>query len=403
MLSANEKIVTVMERTLNLVDRRLVDHGRRVAYRVFRQLRPLETNDRTLRDITVVALLHDIGAYKTEDVDNILGFDSANYWGHSIYGYLFLKYFSPLGYLAPVVLFHHADVDKASALCKNHNYVASLINDSDTRAINGVQEPEDDYEAFGRLFVETPFIDDEIESYLRMIVYFIDFRSPQTLLHTFAASFVAERLAVHLGYGPLDVRRVCAGALLHDIGKMGTPIRILESTSNRLTEADMKVMKHHIVHSREILSGCVPDDVFNMAVNHHERLNGKGYPLGLDSSQLSETDGIVAVADLLSAMSVNRSYQAKKPKDEVVKILQGMKANNLLHAVAIDAAVDCYNDIARSLEDRTRPVGILYDHIQAEYVRLHQLAARGAYERLAEEALEDPFVCREFARKAFSG
>ena len=129
-LSSNEKIITILEHTLNLVDNRLVDHGKRVAYRVYKKLYPLARySDARLRDICVLALLHDIGAYKTEDIHEIAVFDSGYTWNHSIYGYLFIKHFSPLRHLAPVLLFHHAKPHQMYALYEEISREVRFLGD----------------------------------------------------------------------------------------------------------------------------------------------------------------------------------------------------------------------------------------------------------------------------------
>ncbi|MDR0464365.1 MAG: hypothetical protein LBG94_04510, partial [Treponema sp.] len=96
-LLKNEKIIDIMEKTLNHMDPRLVNHGKRVAYLVFKILEGQHKyDDKQLRDICILTMLHDIGAYKTEEIDKMIIFETANVLEHSAYGYLFLKYFSPL-------------------------------------------------------------------------------------------------------------------------------------------------------------------------------------------------------------------------------------------------------------------------------------------------------------------
>ena len=60
----------------------------------------------------MLAMLHDIGAYKTEKIDQMFIFETKNIWQHAIYGYLFIKNFSPLDKLAPAILYHHLDYQK---------------------------------------------------------------------------------------------------------------------------------------------------------------------------------------------------------------------------------------------------------------------------------------------------
>ena len=86
-----------VKRTLNKVDPRLVEHGERVAYIALKILEEAEgeISHEMLKNVLLVCLIHDIGAYKTEEIDCIVEFESRNVWEHSIYGSLFLKMFSP--------------------------------------------------------------------------------------------------------------------------------------------------------------------------------------------------------------------------------------------------------------------------------------------------------------------
>ena len=387
LLSSNEKIVTIIERTLNLVDNRLVDHGKRVAYRVFRKLYPLASySQKELRDICMLALLHDIGAYKTEDINNIVSFDTEHTWSHSIYGYLFLRNFSPLRKLAPVVLFHHAKPHEMDSLDEEQKRLSLLLRDCDVfdiRTCIGDSSksdisPDEDPN-FAELFSSTPYSDEEIECYINMIVYCIDFRSSQTLLHTFAASFVAKALATLAGFEGTHIQNTKAGAMLHDIGKMGTPLHILESTSGVLTTADMEIMKNHILDSRQVLEGCVTDEVFGIAVNHHERLNGKGYPNKLGDGDLKPLEKLMAVADLFSALCVSRSYQKAKPKEQALHILGNMKTHKLLDDRYIDLAMAHYDELTLALNKQSEPVVKAYEDIKNEFFLLNSRFARGVF------------------------
>lgn len=386
LLLSNEKIITILVRTLNLVDNRLLDHGKRVSHRVFKKLYPLALySDKELRDICMLALLHDIGAYKTEDINDIIYFDAKYSWNHSIYGYLFIKHFTPLRELAPVLLFHHAMPHQMYALSEEQRALSTLIKECDKEDIEqcittgnncGIEVDKEFYE----LFRKTPFSKEEIGDYIRMLVFCIDFRSPQTMLHTFAASLVAESLAVLAGVPNEEVEHVKTGAMLHDIGKMGTPLHILESTSRRLSRSDMEIMRNHIIHSREVLYGCVSEEIFDIAVNHHERLTGNGYPRRLGGDQIPFLDRIMAVADLFSALCVSRSYQEAMPKEKAIEILLNMKEHCLLDSTVLDLAISNFDEITEKLQSSALPVIESYEEINREIRMLGTKLTRGDFE-----------------------
>ena len=106
---SNKDIVNIAKRAFNLVDPRLMGHGERVANIMFQIMEaeggytPVQ-----MRNLLTLAVLHDIGAYKTEEIDHMVEFETKHVWNHSIYGYLFLNYFSLFKELSRVVLFHHS-------------------------------------------------------------------------------------------------------------------------------------------------------------------------------------------------------------------------------------------------------------------------------------------------------
>ncbi|MEG1585112.1 MAG: phosphohydrolase, partial [Anaerovorax sp.] len=101
-------VILIIRDTLNSVDPRLVGHGGRAAYIILSLLRAENRlPESEIQELCLVGLMHDVGAYKTEAIDQLLIFETGEYWPHSIYGSLFLKYLSPLGKYADAVLYHH--------------------------------------------------------------------------------------------------------------------------------------------------------------------------------------------------------------------------------------------------------------------------------------------------------
>jgi len=232
---------------------------------------------------------------------------------------------------------------------------------------------------FVRILRHTDFSEEHIDAYLHMIVFSIDFRSPQTMLHTFAAAHVAVELAKIAGLSDGQIKGLETAAKLHDIGKMGMPLNILEGTSSTLSNSDMEIMKSHVALSEEILTGCLRDDILNIAINHHEKLNGEGYMKKLDGSQLAYLDRLMAVADTFSAMCVSRSYQKALSKERILEILDKIKNQVLLDGSLIDLAINNFDEITQSLEIRAQSVIEAYEVIAEESRRIHEKILAGDF------------------------
>ena len=130
--------------------------------------------------------------------------------------------------------------------------------------------------------------EEEAVDYLKMAVFTMDFRSRFTVNHTIAVAGIARRLAELKELDADGAEEVYLGALLHDLGKISTPLEILES-SGRLNDAEMRIMREHVVVSEKILDGCVSERIKRIAVRHHERFEREGISPGIDGGGSDNT------------------------------------------------------------------------------------------------------------------
>lgn len=140
--------------------------------------------------------------------------------------------------------------------------------------------------------------------------------------HTQRVVFYAEAIARRLGLEEEQLKVLKLGALLHDIGKIGIDDRILKKPEP-LTEAEWQVMQTHPELGFEILDPIeVLRDVIGVMKYHHERWDGRGYPLRLQGEEIPLCARIVAVADTYDAMVSTRPYRKglapKLAYDEIV-------------------------------------------------------------------------------------
>lgn len=149
----------------------------------------------------------------------------------------------------------------------------------------------------------------------------IDAKSPYTYRHSEGVAALAVGMADLLGFSPIELRDLRRAALLHDVGKLGIPNRILDKRGP-LTTDEARELRQHPAHTHEILSriGCFRD-LAEVASSHHERLDGTGYHRGLTGDQLSPAARVLAVADVAEALSAERSYHAARPQSEVLRIM----------------------------------------------------------------------------------
>ena len=164
----------------------------------------------------------------------------------------------------------------------------------------------------------------------------VDAKSPYTARHSAGVAAIAEGVAGTMGLDAATRRLLRRAALLHDVGKLGVSNRILDKPG-RLTDEEWAAVRRHPQLSEAILSP-VPAlaDVARLAVEHHERLDGSGYPYGLVAHQLDVPSRVLQVADVAEALSARRPYREAMDVDAVLRVM-GREAGSRLDAVAFGA------------------------------------------------------------------
>lgn len=407
---SNKDMINIAKRAFNLMDARLMGHGERTAY-IMLQLMKAEGTYTPLefRNLLILTVLHDIGAYKTEEIDKMMEFETENVWGHSLYGYLFFHYFSMFTTMSQVVLYHHTPwwmLLKLEHVSDRMKKTAQLLSLSDCLDIYleqagdgkemeafftyleqerdrmfsgevidllrtvGLIHPTTGYidleQQYDAILETVPFTEDERESILRMVIYAIDFRSPHTVTHTITTAVISSELAKRLCKSQSVVTEVFCGAILHDLGKMGIPVEILENPG-KLDGQDMEVMKTHVDLTEYILGDSVSITVKNIALRHHEKLDGSGYPRGLKAEALDIPQRIVAVADIVSALTGTRSYKEGFSKEKTIRSITSMAEKGMLDQSIVGLMTESYDAIMDSVQEIALPVLKNYQEMQDHY------------------------------------
>ena len=123
-------------------------------------------------------------------------------------------------------------------------------------------------------------------------------------------------------------------ALLHDVGKLGVSNMILDKPG-KLDDAEWQIMRSHASHTQEILGRISAlSDIAPVAAAHHERLDGKGYPLGLIEHQITRDTRIITICDFYDALTADRPYRSAMSATEALAIIEAEVGN------AVDG--DCF-------------------------------------------------------------
>lgn len=165
---------------------------------------------------------------------------------------------------------------------------------------------------------------------VRAIASLVETRDPYTAGHQNRVADLARTIAREMGLSGERIEGLRMAGIIHDIGKVSVPSEIL-STPKRLTDLEFRLIKTHAQSGYDILKDIeFPWPVARMVLEHHERMNGSGYPNGLTGDNILVESRILSVADVVEAMATHRPYRP---------------------SLGLDAA----------LEEITRNKGLLYD------------------------------------------
>lgn len=140
-----------------------------------------------------------------------------------------------------------------------------------------------------------------------------------TYRHNIAVGMISNLIGTWMGLEHQELLQLTTAALLHDVGKMFTPVEILNKP-DRLTEEEYAIMKNHCLLGYEVLKKTIGINHRQalVALQHHERMNGSGYPFGLTKDKIDLFSRIVSVADIFHAMTSKRVYRNPLPFNEVL-------------------------------------------------------------------------------------
>jgi putative nucleotidyltransferase with HDIG domain len=171
---------------------------------------------------------------------------------------------------------------------------------------------------------------------IRTLASAIDARDPYTLGHSVRVGRLAAMLGSHLGLDEKTLVQIEIGGYLHDIGKIGIRDAILLNP-NQLTDEERQTINEHPRIGLSILQPAdLSREVIEFVQGHHERLDGSGYPEGLEGEQLSIVARIAAVADMYDALTSGRPYREPATSEEALALLRA-EAGKLLDPRVVEA------------------------------------------------------------------
>ena len=395
-------IIKYLRKVLNEINKDYVDSGLRAGFIMKRFCERNKFDADYTQKLVLLCVLKDIGCFYHDQV-----VDTNNDALVAASSYAFLKHCSPFGVNAKPLLFYRAkyleDIendDYYSGLLitlidqvVRYNYeeytldeIADKLYGDDTGRYNPNQikllikllrsEPDilEKLNQKNSLFVyevtsylqHSSYSNEELLKFIDMTNFSFEFHNHETLAHTVTVAVIAKELAKLTRLTEDQIACIELAALVHDIGKMRIPVSIL-CKPGKLEDDEYEIMKKHVIYTKEIIDGCFSYKIVDIAANHHEKIDGSGYPRGLKAIDLSIGDKIISVADVASALYCRRSYKQSYPKEKIIEILKTTAAAGTQDARVIKHLLDNFDYIMGLAQAEEAEVLNKYESMKAEY------------------------------------
>ncbi len=406
LVSENE-IFHAFSESLDLIDRRIYNHHNDVAYIALKLASALNIAPKTIKEITIASLIHDIGVFTAEDRVNLANYAFEDISNHGEIGYQLLMTLTGFDKIAKLVRYHHADyqvlitksdyeiysnliflADRIAVLVDKSNFILNQIDrikymitaDQDVKyktefvdAFLSLSKQEEFWlnlttdrhkEIILEILKPDAFIRDinTLFDISKLFILAIDFRSSYTASHSIGVSKVARAIGQLLGYDreSLDILEI--SGYFHDIGKLALSKDLLDKRGT-LNKNEMLQIKSHSFYTMEILSKIKGfEEIKTIASSHHEKLNGKGYPF--KRADLTEKEMILCIADIFSALTEERPYRSHINSDFAKEVLLSEGNDGKLDLNLVQIVVDHMEQLSQINEHYQKIATKQYSDLQ---------------------------------------
>jgi len=188
-----------------------------------------------------------------------------------------------------------------------------------------------------------------LEETVNALSALVEMRDPYTAGHQNRVARIARAIAQELGLSEDAAQGIWVASLIHDIGKVRVPADILSRPAH-LSSAEFELIKEHPRTGYEILKEIdFPWPIAEIVLQHHERINGSGYPLGLKGDEILFASRIIGVADVVEAMTYHRPYREALGLDAALDEIKENKGI-LYDSDVVDACIKVFLEKGLALD-----------------------------------------------------
>lgn len=406
----SRNMVDLIYETIRLMDKSMAHHCMRVSYIMSKMLETQGTYDKyEIADFMVLGLLHDIGANKTDDVRKALTFEAKNPMPHSVYGYLFLRYLSPLEEQSKMILYHHMDYSKTKDMDYRYQFELEVLKVAESmdiwqrsfgakfdyrlidqysgtkfnpRVCRLLAKTVEEHDIFTKIrssaykeeYSESMdyvlLSDIEKEKYLKMLMYCTGLKEEQMVSETVATVYVCRELGRKLKLSELDKNEVYYAALLHDIGMTAMPSGLLDAP-RAFSDEEKNLIKTHVDIMEKTLENKLSKEIIRIAASHHERFDGSGYPRGLKASVMGQKEAILQISEQVVNAMEPKPYREAHTKAEIVDELNNGIISGKYEGIVADTFLKYYDEIMDKAKQKADMALVTHQKLQRNYNQVY--------------------------------
>lgn len=395
---------------LKLINRKVMDHGSRVAYILSMMLH--ETNkyeEYEIAEFCYLASFHDIGAYKTDDLGKPLQFETRDPYPHSIYGYLFFRYLSGFGERSKILLYHHTSYSNLKEINFAYKDIANYLSLADAVDVYltalrekfninlfqkwvGKRISAETMELLKRAEEKNEMIDalrsgrykevldaqmeyliftnEEKKKCLELLMYCGSFHNMEFIVNTAACICICDEIALLMHRQASEREILYYAALLHDIGLLAIPKELLEA-DRKLTPVEQEAVKRHIpIEERIFQLRNLDEKILDVAIAHHERKDGSGYPNHLKAKDQNKLQYILQVADSITFMLAERAYKTSEEKEQIIAELQEESGKGKLDEGIVEIVIRNYDHIMSKTLAESKDILTMHTKLNTQFKKI---------------------------------
>ena len=212
--------------------------------------------------------------------------------------------------------------------------------------------------------------DEEKDQYLKMLMYFTGLRNENMVAETIATISMCRELGKKLDLNEHEKNEIYYAALLHDIGMLAIPEKLVAAPRN-LADEEKNLIKTHVEIMRQMLDGKILQSVINIACTHHERFDGSGYPKGLKAHFMTSNDAILQISEYVVNAMEEKPYRPAYTREEIeAEITNGMLDGRYEPNVA-NTLLKHFDDILELAQDKADIALVTYQKLLRNYKQVY--------------------------------